>query len=431
MFADRSLALLRRIAAEAVRVDADPGASLAGVARVVAELLGARLVALFLLDEDSLILQPGAVGIELQLADRLSSIPCGPGDGWLESWVVFSAQSYLAGSAGVDAGAGPSRLEVAGIRKPVMVPLAAGGAALGLLLVAEPVEESGFSKADLPALETAGCAAAMLIEQQRLLRGLVLSKEAVADRAERVAQRMGELEQLKAHILNLAAHELRGPLAVIRGYLSMITDQTLDADATRRVLPILNAKVTQMDALVTQMLEVARLEEGRLEVNWAVVDIGAIAREVVDVEALLAPPGLTVFLERPRDTILVRGDGIRIATILSNLLDNAIKYSPGGGAVRCRLSVEGGSASVSVADQGLGIAETDLPRLFSKFGRIVTTDNSHILGTGLGLHLSRELAHLQDGEITVESVEGEGSVFTLQLPVLAQPSQEDTSPTTN
>jgi signal transduction histidine kinase len=110
-------------------------------------------------------------------------------------------------------------------------------------------------------------------------------------------------------------------------------------------------------------------------------------------------------------------DRNRLNTILVNLLDNALKYSPDGGSVQCVLDRQDGIASVAIADEGLGISPEDLPRLFSRFGRIVTPDNSHIPGTGLGLYLARELARMHGGDIVVASEPGRGSVFTLKMPV--------------
>jgi two-component system sensor histidine kinase BaeS len=115
--------------------------------------------------------------------------------------------------------------------------------------------------------------------------------------------------------------------------------------------------------------------------------------------------------------VVVNADEARLETAVKNLLDNALKYSPNGGEVECSVAVEGARAVVSVRDQGLGIAADDMSRLFTRFGRIVTAENSHIPGTGLGLYLARELVRMQGGDITATSASGEGSVFTLWLPL--------------
>jgi len=117
----------------------------------------------------------------------------------------------------------------------------------------------------------------------------------------------------------------------------------------------------------------------------------------------------------------------RLETIVVNLIDNALKYSPPGGAVRLAVATEDASATLRVRDQGIGIAEADLPRLFTRFGRLVTAENSHIPGTGLGLYLSREIARMHGGDITVSSALGQGSEFTLTLPQAGPAAQSPSS----
>ena len=123
--------------------------------------------------------------------------------------------------------------------------------------------------------------------------------------------------------------------------------------------------------------------------------------------------------------VRVRVDPDRTRTIIGNLLSNAIKYSPHGGEVKCQVRSRGGVARVAVTDKGLGIAHEDLATLFTRFGRVITPQTEHLKGTGLGLFLARQLARLQGGDITVASVEGKGSTFTLQLPVVSQDGSPD------
>ena len=109
-----------------------------------------------------------------------------------------------------------------------------------------------------------------------------------------------------------------------------------------------------------------------------------------------------------------------MGTVLANLLSNAIKYSPGGGQVTCRVAREKYVGTITVSDKGVGIPPDRFDRLFTRFGRIVTPETSHIPGTGLGLYLSRELARLHGGDITATSVLGKGSSFVLAVPLLEE-----------
>lgn len=279
------------------------------------------------------------------------------------------------------------------------------------------VERASGGASDEVSLRAISVVGEALKDLRARLRSRLQEGQRETERVRSLADRANELEQMKQRILNLAAHELRGPITVIRGYLEMIADKSIEPEQLDRVLPILTGKAAQMEALVTQMLDVARLDDGRLQLKLERVELGAVCREVIDIAGLIAPGGTSVFFERPPREIEVTADRQRLGTIVANLVDNAIKYSPGGGTVHCRVGRSGEQAFVEVRDQGLGIAPEDMPSLFTRFGRLVTPENSHIPGTGLGLNLSQDLARMHGGEITVRSEVGNGSVFTLRLPL--------------
>ena len=372
------------MAAEAEPLDDSPREFVARVVRAIAELAGA-----------------GKVALLIRTDDRLELVP--PGFGFEDS----------------------NFEEVTGAIDAVTVPWLAGRRRLGILVASHSTRHGGFDAEDMRVLETAAVPAALLWQQRELAGQLSEARAEETERMRALTTRMKELEEMKGHILNLAAHELRGPIAVIQGYLSMVSDSSLDADGLRRILPILLGKVAQMNVQVTQMLEAARLEEGRIELANQTVDLGQVVREAIEVAGLLAPPGINLLFERAPAPVLVRADAGRVATIVGNLVDNAVKYSPGGGLIKCSLGTVDGMATVRVEDSGLGIAVGDMGRLFSRFGRILTAENSHIGGTGLGLYLSLELARMQGGDILVTSTEGRGSVFTLVLPLLKPGPEAD------
>jgi PAS domain S-box-containing protein len=230
------------------------------------------------------------------------------------------------------------------------------------------------------------------------------------------ANRMAELEQTKAQFLNLASHELRGPLTVLRGYNSMLQDGTIPAEQIPAVARLLESKLAQMDKLIEQMLETARLEAETVGGSGDTFELGAVAQEQVDVFRPLSD-GHRVVMSAGAASLVVLGDRTRIATVVANLLDNALKYSPAGGEVCVTVGKRDRMAFVSVRDEGLGIAHEHLPMLFTRFGRLPTEDNVSIPGTGLGLFLCREIALRHGGDIAVVSKPGLGSEFTLTLPL--------------
>ncbi len=231
-------------------------------------------------------------------------------------------------------------------------------------------------------------------------------------------RRMTELERLKTDFLNLASHELRGPLAVLRGYLTMLEDGSLGepSSAMRAALGVMRGKVREMNVLVNQMLETARLEDSRLVLHLEDLDLREVladARRAVEAQV---GPGHRLQFRPGSRPVPVKGDRARLVTIVASLLDNALKYSPEGGRVTCTLRARDRLARISVADHGLGIPASEVPRLFTRFGRLLNAETRGIPGTGLGLYLAREMARRHGGEVRARSAPGRGSTFSVELP---------------
>jgi signal transduction histidine kinase len=250
------------------------------------------------------------------------------------------------------------------------------------------------------------------------------------DRA-RVTERVANLERSKSQFLSLASHELRSPLAVMGGYLSMLEQGSLGVlkEEGLHAVAVLKARTLEMNMLVDQMLEATRLEDGRLALKRRRVDLPEVIREAVETVRPLASDRHQLSLELPPDQVTVMADQDRLATIVGNLLENAIKYSPNGGLVTCRLVQDDGRALLRVSDQGVGISAAEQARLFTRFGRVSNRLTMHIRGTGLGLFLSRELARQHGGDLVVEASEPElGSTFLLTLPLAVAVEQPPAPP---
>jgi signal transduction histidine kinase len=257
-------------------------------------------------------------------------------------------------------------------------------------------------------------------DEANQIQGYASAVTAGLERA-RVTERLAAIERNKTQFLNLASHELRGPLTVVRGYVSMLEGGLLGNlnERGRIAMPVIAAKVLEMNALIEQMIEAARLEDGALMLRPEAADLRDIVSAAIDSARPLADDKHSIRVKCPERPVHVRVDADRVKTILQNLVGNAIKYSPAGGNIDVELVNRGGIARVSVTDTGVGIAKEDLPILFTRFGRVSTSQTVHLPGTGLGLYLGRQLARLHGGEITVESTPGRGSIFTLHLPVAA------------
>ena len=239
------------------------------------------------------------------------------------------------------------------------------------------------------------------------------------------AARMAELERMKTDFLNLASHELRGPLAVVRGYNWMLRDGVVRSEELPGVARIVEGKLVQMNLLVEQMLEAARLEAGRTGLNLTTFDLADVVAEQIKMLSTFAESH-AMNLGTPDRPVLISADRDRIGTVVANLIDNAVKYSPGAAEVRLAVGEREGFAFLAVRDFGVGVAPDHIPLLFQRFSRLPTEQNITTGGTGLGLYLCQEIATRHGGSIEVESVPGEGSTFTLLLPA----TMGDTPPET-
>ncbi len=275
-----------------------------------------------------------------------------------------------------------------------------------------------------PVLDAGGVSHVMVLaEQTREKLEARHRHQQEADRLRQKAEHLAELEKAKSEFLRLASHELRGPAATLTGYLSMIADESLGPipQQLRPVVPVLQAKARQISLLANEMVEAARLEDRRLQLKRKRVDLRELVRRTVQLAGATATAKHKLrFDDTVGHELWVMGDLMRLEIVINNLVDNAIKYSPRGGDVITALSIDDKLALVQVSDKGIGIAAEDMSRLFVRFSRL--GELADVPGTGLGLYLARELARLHGGDISVVSTPGQGSEFTLSLPLEARSS---------
>lgn len=239
-----------------------------------------------------------------------------------------------------------------------------------------------------------------------------------------------EVERLKDHFLGLAAHELRAPLAVLKGFVTMLLTQTERfqgvalADWQREALVEIEHATGRLDRLTEELIEVARLQTGRLMLHRECLDLVPFCQRIMtrmkqsidgqrhQLRFSTFPPALP--------HLMAEIDGERIEQVLTNILTNAIKYSPAGGQIEVMLQQrpEHQEALIRIRDQGIGIPQAEQALLFGRFVRASNGKTYGISGTGLGLYLCRELVEQHGGHIWFESTEGAGSTFFLCLPTL-------------
>jgi signal transduction histidine kinase/CHASE3 domain sensor protein len=232
-----------------------------------------------------------------------------------------------------------------------------------------------------------------------------------------------EAERMKDEFSALVSHELRTPLTSIIGYLELLrTDTEADGDdpaARQRAqfLAVVDRNARRLLRLVGDLLFVAQVEAGSLSLDEGDVDLDAVARESVEAATPRARAGGVELTLESEPVPLVRGDRDRLAQALDNLVSNAIKFTPDGGRVTVRLMREDDRAVLEVQDTGIGISQPDLERLFQRFFRTQRATSAAIPGVGLGLTIAQAIVHGHEGHISVQSIDGQGTTFRIELPL--------------
>lgn len=229
-----------------------------------------------------------------------------------------------------------------------------------------------------------------------------------------------EVDRMKTEFVSLVSHELRTPLTSIKGYVDLLLEGEVGELTAEQgeFLQIVGSNADRLVALIGDLLDISRIESGKIDLTMTANDV----RTVLDGLAMSFRPQLesrhqALVLEVPADIPPVAADTARLNQILSNLLSNAHKYSPPGSQITVRVGHLDDRISIAVRDQGVGMNEEELGKLFTRFYRARNRATEEAGGTGLGLAITRSLVELQGGSIGVESTPGQGSVFTISLPV--------------
>ena len=226
------------------------------------------------------------------------------------------------------------------------------------------------------------------------------------------------VDQMKSDFVATVSHELRTPLTSIYGFAETLLRGDVEFSEVERgtFLGYIASESERLINIVDDLLNIARLETGTLGLNISRADIGEIVSETVTRFADLNGD-FTFDVQVPRGSVYVRADREKLAQIVMNLVDNAVKFSPTGGRIAVTARRRSDTAEIRVVDEGIGIARTDQQRIFTKFYRAEDASRHSPQGTGLGLFLARGLLAAMGGRIWVESKEGEGSTFVFELPV--------------
>ncbi len=238
-----------------------------------------------------------------------------------------------------------------------------------------------------------------------------------------MSERLEQLDKSRSQFVSNASHELKTPLSTMKILTeTMVYQDPLDPAMAKEFLTDINKEIDRLNRIVSDLLTLVNIDSG-MKLNLTDLDIGALLQEQVKRLSPLARENGVELECQAKESLEVRGDALKLQQVVYNIIDNAIKYTPRGGEVRCALSRAGKRAVIRVTDTGVGIPEEDLPHIFDRFYRVDKARSRETGGTGLGLSIVKQFVLLHGGTIDARSAPGKGSTFIIELP-LAEKKKE-------
>jgi len=297
-----------------------------------------------------------------------------------------------------------------GVVAVAATPIRVGGQLKGALALSQIDRPREWSASDVRLIEAVA----------HELRAAMTSAEAFEQQRRAVAE-LERLNRAKSDFVSIVSHEFRTPLTGIQGFSEMMSSEDLTLDEMKEYAGDINKDAQRLNRMINEMLDLDKMESGRMQLHEEAVDLNAIATESADRIRPNAPAHpVTLRLDPALGTIM--GDRDKLTQVLANLLNNAVKYSPKGGEIVLSTRVEGAAAHLVVRDHGMGIPKEALDSIFERYGRVESRATRNIRGTGLGLPIVRQIVQLHGGTVWAESTVGEGSVFHVTLPLAARSS---------
>ena len=252
-----------------------------------------------------------------------------------------------------------------------------------------------------------------------LLMGFLIVALYITDTKRRdlaaAAEVLKEADEVKSRFISIASHELRTPLTAILGFSELLTRPQVSEQQRAEWSAWINAQSRRLAEMLDDLLNVSRIQSGKMTLRREPVDFVATARDAVRVVG--PPPSHSVAIEVPAGLPRVWGDSDKLLQVVVNLVSNAVKYSPSGGQIKLAAEPDParGCIVVSVSDGGIGISEADQVQLFTTFHRISRPETQGVSGSGLGLYIVKSLVEMMGGEVWVRSELGKGSTFAFSL----------------
>ena len=330
-----------------------------------------------------------------------------PVDGEARSrWNFRKNGPLLSNKAQVDTRLLPDLVEAVGVQSLLVAPITRGPTILGLLAVADRTGGGHFNDEDLNRLLALAGQATIAVENLRL-----------HDEIKKANELLQEYDRLKSEFVGIVAHDFRRPLMAIRGFAELVLEEPdLSLDARQEFMRTVISETEHLALLANDTLLITQIETGQFSFHYQEVDLGPFIVETVPLGS-----DHSLLMDVPSGIPKIWADPNRLHQVLNNLVSNATKYSPDGGPVSVRCRQRGQEhVVIEIVDQGLGIPQEQVGKLFQKFARVRSDEHLKVSGTGLGLYICRLIVEGHGGQIWVESEVGKGSTFGMVLPLDAR-----------
>ncbi len=384
------------------------------LSRHCAEMLKAErgLVLLYDSERRQLVGQAPGFGLSAEQIQRVRYKVDGEAD---SRWNFRKNGPLLSNKAQADTRLLPELAAELRLQSLMVAPITRGPKILGLLAVADRIGRAPFTDEDLNLLLGLAGQATIAVENLRL-----------HDEIKKANALLQEYDRLKSEFVGIVAHDFRRPLMAIRGFAELVLEEPdLPVETRLEFMRTVISETDHLALLANDTLLITQIETGQMSFNFQEVDVGPFLLEAV-------PLGLSdhsVLMDVPPAFPRIWADPDRLRQVLSNLVSNAVKYSPTGGSIVVRVRQRGTQHLViEVVDHGLGIPPDQVGKLFQKFARVRSEDHLKVSGTGLGLYICRLIVEGHGGQIWVESEFGRGSTFGMALPIDARLAQRPVLP---
>ena len=342
----------------------------------------------------------------------------------ITGWVLLNKKPLIIENLSDDERFTPSEDEKKDIRSVLCVPIWFEGGITGLMMLINKKNQKQFSQNDLTLFSI------ISVQAGQLIKNLELQKETFQKKKE--TEKLQELDEIKSHFFTNISHEFRTPLTLILGPAKQILEQATN-EKIKEHADIIHRSAKKLNRLANQLLDISRIESGKMKLITSKQNIVPIVKEIVSsFQSFTEKKNIKLKFNSEKEKIFLYLDKDKFDKILSNILSNAIKFTPTGGFINVVLSqpitksppeegqdkiTNGRFIEITVSDTGIGIPDEQLNKIFDRFYQVDNRLSKEYEGTGVGLSLTKELIELHKGKIFVESEEGKGSIFKILLPL--------------